>query len=209
MLERGLRMNAEREKAGRQYVVFHLKLIEVLHLTLLSVHLRDTGTYPPNVLGHGVTEFQETLLGATINAFMSIADKQTSTNARAIWKQLYPKHAKAIDRVWNRRISSGESLMKSYRDRAGVHGDAPYKYFAAKLGLLSNTEQVLDALDAFHGLSVCLLKRLRKELPELSSEIEKTLLDIELKLDFPGSFNRKWLRKMHLTESGNYTKKFL
>jgi len=145
-------MDAERAKAGRQYVVFHLKLMEVLHLTLLSIHLSDTGSYPDNSLGHGVDQFKETLLGATVSAFMSISDNPQSTNTREIWKQLHPAHAKSIDRVWVRRISHGERVMKAYRDQAGAHGDRPQKYFDAKIELLKNAQQVLAALSAFLGL---------------------------------------------------------
>ncbi len=53
-------MNAEQAKACRQYVVCHLKLMEVLHLTLLSFHLTDTGSFPDNELGHDVGQFKET-----------------------------------------------------------------------------------------------------------------------------------------------------
>ena len=157
-------MNAERANAGRQYVVYLLKLMEVLHLTLLSLYLSDTGACPDNDLGHGVDQFKETLLGATVNAFMAISDSPNSTNIRMIWKQLYPKHARAIDRIWNRSISPGESVMKAYRDQAGVHGDRPHKYFVGKLGLFKDQKQVLTALDAFYGLFICLLKRQAKEM---------------------------------------------
>jgi hypothetical protein len=200
-------MNAQRDKAVRQYIVFHLKLMEVLHLTLLSFHLSDTGVSPDNVMGHGVGRFKETLLGATVSAFISIADNPKSTNILDIWKQLYPRHATAIDRIWARRISAGVSVMKAYRDQAGAHGDRPHKYFAARLALLRDKEQVLMALRTFYELSTCLLKRQAKELPGLASEIEGVLLDIEL--SFPGgAFNRRWLREMHLIETGRYTKRF-
>lgn len=200
-------MSAPRDKAVRQYVVFHLKLMEVLHLMLLSFHLSDTESCPDNVLGHGVGRFKETLLGATVTAFISIVDGPKSTNIREIWKELYPWHATAIDRIWTTKISAGESVMKAYRDQAGAHGDRPQKYFAAKQALLRDNAQVLAALGTFYRLSICLLKRQSKELPDLASEIEEALFDIELA--FPGgAFNRRWLREMYLIERGPYTKRF-
>jgi hypothetical protein len=201
-------MSAERTKAVRQYVVYHLKLTELLHLMLLSFHLTRTGKEPDNHLGHGVDQFRETLLGAIASAFMSISDTPKSTNIREIWKQLHPIHARAIDRIWDRRISGGESVMKAYRDQAGAHGDHPDKYFSGKLGLSKEKEKVIRALVTFIGLSTCLLRRQVKEIPELASEIEGVLLDAELKLPATLVFNRRWLRTMHLIESGSYTKTF-
>ncbi len=202
-------MDAQRVSAGRQYVVAHLKLIEVLHLVLLSLHISDTRTCPENVLDHGVDRFKETLLGATINAFMSMCDNPKSTNIRDIWKQLHPKHARAIDRIWSGKISAGERVMKSYRDQAGAHGDQPTKYFAARVGLLSDKALVITALQTFCVLAVCLLRRQTKELPEFASEIEGVLLDIELSsFAKGGAFNRRWLREMHLVGGGPYTKRY-
>jgi hypothetical protein len=201
-------MKAHRHKLVRQHIVFHLKLIEVLHLSLLSIHLEDSGVCPDNELSHGVPEFKETLLGTTVSLFMSLCDNpKQSTNARTIWKQLYPNHAKAIDRIWDRRITPGESVMKLYRDKAGVHGDDLDQYINAKVSLIENKQLALNAMDAFYRLSIRLLKRQAKELPEFNSEIEGVLLDTELR--FPNkSFNRGWLRKMRLIESGPFTKKF-
>ena len=197
-----------RASAVRQYVVFHLKLMEVLHLTLLSIHLSDTGAVPENVMGHGTDRFKETLLGATITAFVAITDKPKSTHAQTIWKAIYPKHAKAIDRIWARSIAKGEAVMKNYRDQAGAHADKPHKYFAGRVGLHQQQDDVLKALWAFYSLSSALLKRQSKEAPTLSAEVEGVLLDVELRLGPEVTLNRRWLREMHLIESGRYTKSF-
>jgi hypothetical protein len=159
-------------------------------------------------MGHGADRFKETLLGAIVSMFMAISDNpKTSTNARAIWKQLYPAHVKAIDRIWDRQIASGEAVMKSFRDQAGAHGDRLGKYISAKLGLFQHSAAVLDALHAFFGLSICLTKRQFKEQPQLDSQVEAVLLDMELCSPW-GSFNRKWLKEMHLIQRGNYSKIF-
>ena len=202
-------MAHDRASAVRQYVVYHLKLVEMLHLMLMNTHFLESQVAPFNLMGHGIDQFRETLLGATVSAFMSIADKPSSTSIQEIWKLLYPRHAKAIDRIWKGRISAGQSAMKRYRDKAGVHGDRPHEFFAAKLGLIQDKEQILTALDAFLRLSILLHKRQPKDCPELSSEIEGVLLDVELASPGTGSFNRRWLRMMQLIDSGPYTKKFL
>ena len=92
-------MNDERTSVTSQYIVFHLKLLEVLHLTLLSFHLSTTRSAPDNTLGHGVDRFKESLLSATVTAFVAIVDNPKSTHARHIWRKLYPKHCRAIDRI--------------------------------------------------------------------------------------------------------------
>jgi hypothetical protein len=195
-------------KAIRQYVVYQLKLIELLHIWLLSFHLRDSGLVPENVMGHGTDRFVETLLGLQAITFMSIADANNSTNIRTIWKVLFPLHAEAIDRVWSRSIQPGQDLMKSFRDQAGAHGDKPEKYFAGKLSLMRNSGIVLKSLQSFNALSICLLKRQAKELPEMESDIETALLGIELALGNEFVFNREWLREMHLIPKGSYRKIF-
>ena len=201
-------MDQRRAKIVRQYVVYQLKLIELLHLMLISFHLTDHKLAPENVMGHGSDRFVETLLGTIVSTFTSLVDHPKSTNIRDIWKELFPKHSKAIDRVWLTRIAKGEKVMKRYRDQAGVHGDTAPKYFAAKLSLMENRDIVLSSMDTFLRLSLLLLKRQPKEVPELSSQVEGVLLDIELSFS-NGSFNRTWLRQMHLIEPGNFSKKYL
>lgn len=200
-------MNAARTSLIQRYIVLHLKEMEVLHLTLLSFHLSDTGVAPNNVLGHEVDSFKETLLGATVVAFMAISDKPKSTSVRDIWRQLHPRCARAIDRIWEKHISPGEAVMKAYRDQAGAHGDQLDKYLNGKLGLFTESKVILEALEAFYGLSICLAKRQAKDAPDLASEIEAALLDAELRIP-KRSFNRKWLRNMHLLQSGPYRKVF-
>lgn len=200
-------MNAERAALIQRYVVLHLKEVEVLHLTLLSFHLSDTGTAPDNVMGHDVDDFKETLLGATVIAFMAISDNPKSTNVRDIWRQLHPRCARAIDRTWEKHISAGEAAMKTYRDQAGAHGDRLDKYLNGKLKLSIENKVILEALEGFYRLSISLMKRQTKDAPDLASEIEAVLLDAELRIPNV-SFNRKRLRKMHLLQSGPYKKVF-
>ena len=200
-------MDAKRKALIQQYIVFHLKELEVLHLTLLSFHLSDTKVAPENVMGHDIDSFKETLLGATVVAFMALSDKPKSTSVREIWRQLHPTRARAIDHIWEKHISAGEAVMKGYRDQAGAHGDRLDKYLIGKLGLYRENKLVLEALSAFYGLSIRLLKRQAKDAPHLSAEVEAALLDAELKIP-NGCFNRTWLRRMHLIESGPYTKVF-
>ena len=96
--------------------------------------------------------------------------------------------------------------MKAFRDQAGAHGDRLGKYLAGKQGIHQHTNKVLTALQAFLSLSLCLNNREDDEQPELASDIEEVLLEMELSV--PISFNRKWLKKMHLLRRGNYTKVF-
>ena len=202
-------MGEERALAVRQYIVFRVKIIELLHLMLLSFQLSETRVCPVNVMGHGIDRFKETLLGSCVTTFMAMSDDPKSTNIRKIWKLLYPRHAKAIDRIWNAHITPGEKTMKFFRNKAGAHGDRPQKYFEGKIRLFTDKQQVLTALATFCGLSVCLLRRQDKEIPGLSSELEGVLLDIDLNFPEGKCFNRRWLREMHLVDSGSYSKKFI
>ena len=96
--------------------------------------------------------------------------------------------------------------MKPYRDQPGAPGARGENYFAGKLGLFRESRKVLTASQAFYGVSICLLNRQASEHPSLASEIEAVLLDVELAQT--GAFNRRWLREMHLIESGSYTRNF-
>lgn len=204
-------MNPNRNKLARKYIVFHLKLTELLHLILLNLHLREKQLRVENVLGHDVDQFRETLLGAAVNAYMAIADNPRSTNAQSIFIELYPRYKRSILRIWERYIAPGEVVMKAYRDRAGVHGDKLEAYFGGKMGLFRETAKVLKALQAFRGIAANLLKKLPTEHPNLADDVEAVLLDVELGFEAQGiygHFDRRWLRRMRLIESGPYRKVF-
>ena len=201
-------MTSERQKAIRKYIVYHLKLIELLHLFILTMEVGKSDSHPANVMGHNSDHFKETLLGMVVTVFMSIADDRSkTTNVKVIWEAIYPRHVQSIDRIWKTRIAPGIAIMKHYRDRAGAHGDEAEKYFAAKMRIIRERDQIIASLDAFLRLSIRLTKKQAKENPEFESEIESVLLDIELNFS-EGAFNRRWLREMHLIPTGPFTRTF-
>lgn len=201
-------MTSERRKALRQYVVYHLKLVELLHLFLLTMGLAEGSPVPENVMGHGPEPFRETLLNAVVVTFMTIADERSkNTHVKTIWRVIYPRHARAIERIWSRQVVPGVAVMKEYRDKAGAHGDDIQKYLDAKFRLQRERELVLASLDAFLRLSIRLTSKQEKENPTLDSEIEAVLLDVELGFS-KGSFNRRWLRQMRLIPAGPFTRRF-
>jgi hypothetical protein len=174
---------------------------------LLSFYLTDTGLTPANVMGHGADRFVETLLSTIVTTFISLCDGPDSTNAREVWKKLHPSRAAEIDEVWEREILAGEKVMRQYRNKAGAHGDSLHKYLDAKTSLIQEKEVVLRALRTFLGLSTSLFRDQESVLPTLPADIESVLLDVELSRP-ELVLNRRWLRSMHLTESGPFTKKF-
>jgi hypothetical protein len=203
-------MTPERKKVVGQYVVFRLKLIETIHLILLSLDLKDRKTYPSNELGHESKHFCESLLGVTITSFLTMCDDPKSTNARAIWRELHPAEAHEIGEFWKSKIKPGVIAMKGYRNSAGAHADKPSKYFAAKVAVLREQKVIVEAIDAFLLLATCLLRHEAERNPSLDAEIEQILLDIELTEPSlkDSSFNRKWLKDMKLIGGGSYRKVF-
>jgi len=189
----------------RRYAVFRIKLIELLHLTALTRDISSALYCPTNTLGHEARHFSDTLYGLTISSFISITDPN-GTDVKPIWLILFPKHSRAIERIWTSNITPGWKVMKAFRDSAGFHGDKPQKYFAARLSLATGGAAVIKAPDSFHSLSACLHRRESKELPEFLAESEQLLLGVEIR--HRKSFNRRWLREMGLIRLGAYHKKF-
>jgi hypothetical protein len=202
------RGNRLRKDALRRYLLYKMKLIELIHFHLLWLALNRQKFAPENTLGHDGSDFSNSVRTAALAWFCTMVDQSNGgLNVFKLWHTLFPKHRKRIDRVWN-QVQSEWEVLRNFRDRCAFHADTPQNYFRAKQRMLESEEKVrvVKALNTFMKLAVFLLKRDPEELPDFVPEVEEFLLDFELKFD--AHFKRDSFKRLLILPRGNYRKAF-
>ena len=180
-----------RKRALHRYVIFKMKLIELLHLHLVWKALNDDLFTPPNVMGHDGTDFADTLRTVLLSWYMTLVDKN-GLDVFPLWLELFPKHRKRIENLRN-ETDPQLNILREFRDRVGFHGDTPGKYFNARKKLKMSHADISAALQKFLDLAVFLAKREEKELSDFVPEAESLFLDLEL--EFGLKIKRQWMKK--------------
>jgi hypothetical protein len=194
-----------RRDALRRYLVFRMKLIEVFHFSLLWAPLSRERFVPENVMGHQGRDFAASVRTAMLGWFCTIVDQSDGgLNIFHIWRELFPKHRKRIDRLW-KEIEPHWQILRTFRDKCAFHADTPRNYFAAKQKILDNP-QVAKAVQDFLDLTKFFINKEDEELPDFVPEVEACLLDVELEFDL--SINRESMRELLILRRGAYKRVF-
>jgi len=194
-----------RRDALRRYLVYKMKLMELIHLNVLWRELNDEKFAPANAMNHTGREFSQSLRIFILSSFCTIVDQSNGgLNVFKLWRELFPKHLKEIDHLWN-EIEPRWKILRDFRDNCGFHGSTPKRYFEAKQQLLDNPE-VAVAVQTFLRLAKRFLDLQDEELPDFASEVESFLLDLELESNI--SVSRDALKRLLILPRGNYTRVF-
>lgn len=194
-----------RRHALQRYVVYRLKLQELLHYELLFLALQNGEFCPKNVMDHESAEFAASMRTVAISWWVTFVDKN-GLDVFDLWRELFPKHKAKIDKLW-KQIEPTWQILVDYRNRCGFHADKPLRYFGAKAQLLNNGKQVTKDIQDFIALAVFFIRQEEKELPDLPDATEHLLLDVELK--FGNAVKRAGFRKAGLLPlSAKFTKVF-
>jgi hypothetical protein len=186
----------------RRYVIYRMKSLELLHFYLLLFDLNNKRYCPENMLGHDARMFASSIRTVTISWLATFVDQsRDGMNVFDLWRRLFPKHRKEIDRVW-KRLEPQLELIKTFRDRVGFHADTPLKYFAARDRIRGKNPELQAAMDSFMKLQIKLYKCEDQELPDFVSAAEELLLDVELRQKI--SIDRDWFKKALILRRGNY-----
>ena len=70
-------------------------------------------------------------------------------------------------------------IIRAFRDKAGFHADKPTAFFKARADIIKNETQVTAALEEFQNLMRTILNAEPKELPELETELDKLLDELD------------------------------
>jgi hypothetical protein len=180
-----------RRNALKRYVIYRLKLQELLHFQLLFLELNSGEICPKNIMDHDSVEFASSMRVVAVSWWVTFVDKN-ALNVFDLWRELFPKHKAKINKLW-KQIEPTWQVLVDYRNRCGFHADTPMRYFGAKAALLDNGKQVTKDIQDFITLSVLLIRAEEKELPDLASATEELLLNVELKFGY--GVNRSAFRK--------------
>jgi hypothetical protein len=135
----------------RRYVIWRMKSLELLHFYLLLFDLNNKRYCPENMLGHDARMFASSIRTVTISWLATFVDQsRDGMNVFDLWRRLFPKHRKEIDRVW-KRLEPQLELIKTFRDRVGFHADTALKYFAARDRIRGKNPELQAAMDSFIG----------------------------------------------------------
>jgi hypothetical protein len=194
-----------RKDALKRYLVYRLKLVELIHLSILWTALNDEQFVPDNMMGQSGRDFAQSIRTVMLSWFCTIVD-QTSDGLSVVrvWRELFPRHRKRIDRLW-KEIEPHWVVLRTFRDKCGFHADTPRNYFSARQEVIDNP-QVARALQDFLELSTFLLRREEQELSDFVPEVEQFFLDFEL--ESTSRFNRDALKRLLILPRGSYRRVF-
>ena len=103
--------------------MYRQRIDEFLHLFLLWEALEKGDLIPSNVMGHGITEFSNTLRTATIGWLASLVDEDKSAlNVFDLWLKLFPERAGEIEAVRD-AIRPQLDLLIDFRNNAAFHAN--------------------------------------------------------------------------------------
>ncbi len=194
-----------RKDALRRYLVFRLKLIEIFHFAQLWSALTEEQFVPENVMGHSGRDYAASARTAMLAWFCTVVDQSTGgLNIFNVWRELFPKHRKEIERLW-KEIEPHWDILRNFRDKCAFHADTPRNYFLAKQRMLDNP-QVARAVQHFLDLTKFFVNKEDEELPDFVPEVESCLLDVELDCNL--NINREAMKQLLILRRGDYKKAF-
>ncbi len=85
---------------------------------------------PYTPVGRTQDDFAWSLRTVVLSWFAIVIDKN-EMNVIELWKDLCPRHKPEIERVWS-EIEPVWLVLRTFRDRAGFHGDKPRRFFEAR-----------------------------------------------------------------------------
>jgi hypothetical protein len=183
-----------------------MKLVELFHFHLLWGALADEEFVPDNVMGHAGRDFAESIRVPLLSWYCTIVDRtQGGLNIFNVWRELFPKHRREIERV-RREVEPQWEVLRTFRDRCGFHADTPRNYFLAKQKILDNP-QVAKAVQDFLDLAKFLINHEEAEMLDFVPEVETFLLDFELEKGNRG-INRNALKKLLILPRTKYKRAF-
>jgi hypothetical protein len=165
-----------REHALRRYIVFRVKAMEFLDLNTVRQTLR-TNQFNPVPQFRPPIFMSDSVRTVVLSWFALFVDKN-GMDVIKLWIELFPKHAKQIQETWT-RIEPAWDAIREFRDRASFHADKPKKFFGARHRVLTERPQFDAAVEEFRKLFSTLLKAEPKELPDLETELDSLLDELE------------------------------
>ena len=181
-----------RELTDRQvgtYLVFRMKLNELMHLHYLIYHLLDGGC--GNAIdGVDPGDMANTVRTCAMAWFCTFLDRN-GLNIFDLWKKMFPQYARRLA-LYRALLERDLVRLRAFRNRSAFHAE-PYfrKFLEPRVEMQEHSKEDVEALRRFFKLAIFLLNREHTVDPNLQSRILGVVLDTELALNC--RIRRRWL----------------
>ena len=166
-----------RKDALRRYLVFRVKMIEMLDIALLRQTAAAGNISVPNPVDRLSKDFADSLRTSHLSWFALMIDKN-GMDVIKLWSELFPKHRNQINETWA-RIKPAWDIIRGFRDKAGFHADQPRAFFKARFEVVAYQKEVTVALDDFRRLCITILHAETAELPDFTNAVDEFLTEME------------------------------
>ena len=163
-----------RSDALRRYLVFRIKVIEMLDIMVVRQAALDGNLA---VAGRLPKDFVDSLYTPFVSWFALLVDKN-GMDVIKLWRELFPKHRKEIDSTWA-RIKPAWEIIRRFRDKAGFHADRPRAFFRARFEVIEHQQKLARALDDFQKLLNTIFDAETAELPDFEKAVGEFLDEME------------------------------
>jgi len=121
----------------------------------------------------------ETVRTAALAWFSTVADK-SGLNIFDLWLRMFPRYQRRIT-IFRRAIQSQLDKIRSFRNNTAFHANPTFaEFFAPRVVVMDDREEIAAALKKFLKLAVFLLRREHWADPDLQSRMLGRILDAEL-----------------------------
>ena len=177
------------DKQVGTYLVYRMKLNELIHLHVLFRHLHSGGC------GDAIDGVDSQIVLNTIRTcamawFITLFD-QNGVNIFDLWKVMFPHYRNRIA-LYQATIEPNLARLRTFRNRSAFHADPAFiRFFTPRVEMQQHTQQDTETLQRFLRLAAFLLKREHTVDPDLQSRMLGVILDTELALSC--RIRRRWL----------------
>ncbi|MFY9681750.1 MAG: hypothetical protein WBQ87_04015 [Candidatus Sulfotelmatobacter sp.] len=128
------------------------------------------------------SQVMETVRTAALAWFSTVADK-SGLNIFDLWLRMFPRYQRRITTFRN-AIQCQLDKIREFRNNTAFHANPTFaEFFAPRVVVVDDREDIANALKKFLKLAVFLLRREHWADPDLQSRMLETILDAELKKD--------------------------
>jgi len=171
------------------YLVYRMKLNELMHLHFLLHHLLGGGC-GDTVGGIDPEIVMNTVRTCAMSWFITMLDRN-GVNIFDLWEKMFPQYTHRL-RLYQGAIEKDLIRLRAFRNRSAFHAEPVFReFFQPRVEMQEHAEEDVRGLRRFLDLATFLLKREHTVDPDLQSRMLGVILDTELALKC--RISREWL----------------
>ena len=184
------------DKQVGTYLVYRMKLNELIHLHFLFCHLNRAGC-GDTIEGIAPEIVVNTVRTCAMAWFITMLDRN-GINIFDLWKKMFPQYTNRLN-VYRSAIENDLVRIRAFRNRSALHAEPVFRDFIKpRVDMQEHAEEDVKTLQRFLKLATFLLKREHTADPNLQSRILGVVLDTELELDC--HIRRRWLMDTNILD---------